>query len=220
MYYSPQLPWSGMVATHFLCFAAARVHSQRRFHVKRSIGFLAICVLLLGVSLKAQAPAMPKPGPEQKRLAYFVGNWTEKGKSTMPGMVGDVSSTQKWEWMSGGFFLEAHMDMTSTMGKAKALGVMGYDPDSKMYTYNEFDSNGGAITAKGKPDGDTWNWTSDMMMEGKPMKTRVTIKEVSKTEYTFKMESSMDNGKTWTTGMESTLTKVVASAPAATPKKN
>jgi hypothetical protein len=219
MYYSRQLPWSGMVAAHFLWYAAARVHSQRRFHVKRSIGFLAICVLLLGVSLKAQAPAMPKPGPEQKRLAYFIGNWTEKGKSTIPGMSGDISSTGKWEWMPGGFFIVAHTDNKSGMGPYKAMGVMGYDPDAKTYTYNEFDSVGGAITAKGTTDGTTWNWTSDMMMEGKPMKTRVTIKEVSKTEYTFKLEMSMDNGSTWTTGMESTFTKAAA-APAATPKKN
>jgi len=111
------------------------------------------------------------------------------------------------------------MDMTMPMGKSKALGVMGYDPDSKMYTYNEFSSDGEAITAKGKLDGDTWNWTSDMMMDGKPVKTKVTIKEVSKTEYTFKMEASTD-GSTWATWMESKLTKVTAAAPAATPKKN
>jgi hypothetical protein len=188
--------------------------------VKRSIGFLAICVLLLGVSLKAQAPAMPKPGPEQKRLAYFIGSWTEKGISTMPGMAGEVSSTGKWEWMPGGFFIVAHSENKSAMGPYKAMALMGYDPDGKTYTYHEFDSVGGTVTAKGTNDGDTWNWTSDMMMEGKPMKTRVTIKEISPTKYTFKLESSMDNGGTWSTGMESTFTKVTSAAPAATPKKN
>src|SRR6202030_3630692 len=104
--------------------------------MKRIIGSVAICVLLLGVSIRAQAPqGPPKPGPEVKKLAYFVGNWKEEGKSSMPipGMSGPISSTQKWDWMSGGFFLEAHMDMTMPMGKSKALGVMGYDPDAKMY---------------------------------------------------------------------------------------
>jgi hypothetical protein len=43
--------------------------------MKRIIGSVAICVLLLGVSIQAQAPqGSPKPGPEVKRLAYFVGN--------------------------------------------------------------------------------------------------------------------------------------------------
>jgi Protein of unknown function (DUF1579) len=186
--------------------------------VKRSIGFIAICVLLLGVSIKAQAPqGPPKPGPEVQKLAYFVGTWKEVGKSTMEGMSGPISSTQKWGWMPGGFFLEANMDMTTAMGKSKALGVMGYDPNSKMYTYNEFDSEGGSISAKGTVNGDTWNWTADMMMGPAPVKTKVTITEVSKTKYTFKLETSPD-GNTWTTGMESTLTKVTA-APAATPAK-
>src|SRR5580693_6790115 len=74
--------------------------------MKRIIGSVAICVLLLGVSIQAQGP--PKPGPEVQRLAYFVGNWKEEGKSTAHGMAGPVSSTQKWEWVSGGFFVVGH----------------------------------------------------------------------------------------------------------------
>jgi Protein of unknown function (DUF1579) len=175
--------------------------------VKRTIGLIAICVLLLGVSMQAQAPqGPPKPGPEVKKLAYFVGNWKEEGKSTAHGMEGPISSTQKWEWLSGGFFLVSHSDTTSPMGAFKSMGVMGYDPQTKMYTYNIFDSWGETITAKGTVSGDTWTWNSEMMMDGKPMKSRVTIKEVSKTEYTFKYESSTD-GKTWESGMETTLTK-------------
>ena len=103
------------------------------------------------------------------------------------------------------------MDVTSSTGASKALGVMGYDPDSKMYTYQEFDSTGETFMAKGTVTGDTWTWNTDSMMGGKPMKTRVVIKEVSKTEYTFKMDSSSD-GKTWMPGFESTFTKTTAPA--------
>lgn len=172
--------------------------------------------------MKAQAPAgPPKPGPEVKRLAYYVGTWKESGKATMPDMSGPISGTHKWEWMPGGFFLQDHMGMTSSMGKETALGVLGWDPNSKMYTYNEFSSIGEAFMAKGTVTGDTWNWTADMMgMDGKPIKTKVTIKEVSKTEYTFKMEMSTDGGTTWTTGMETTNTKVTAAPAAAPAKKN
>jgi hypothetical protein len=52
------------------------------------------------------------------------------------------------------------------------------------------------------------------MMQGKPMKTRLTEKEVSKTQYTLKYESSTDGGNPWRSDLESTFTKVVA-APAA-----
>jgi hypothetical protein len=188
--------------------------------LKRSIGYLVICVLLLGVAVKAQAPAMPKPGPEVKKLAYFVGSWKEEGKSTMPGMSGPFSGTQKWEWFSGGFYIVNHAEGNGSMGSAKSLAVMGYDADAKTYTYNEFASDGHAITAKGTNNGDTWNWTSDMMMNGTAMKTKVTITEVSKTKYTFKMEGSTDGGKTWTTWMDATDAKVTAAPAAAPAKKN
>ncbi len=189
--------------------------------MKRTIGLVAICVLLLGVSIQAQAPqGPPKPGPEVKRLAYFVGNWKEEGKSTAHGAEGPVSSTQKWEWTSGGFFLVGHSANKSPMGEFTIMSVLGYDPASKMYTYNVFDSWGEAFMAKGTVSGDTWTWTTETMMGGKSMMSRVTEKEVSKTQYIYKYESSMDGGKTWSSDEESTFTKVTAAAPAAPAKKN
>jgi Protein of unknown function (DUF1579) len=189
--------------------------------MKRSIGLAAICILLLRVSIQAQAPqGPPKPGPEVKRLAYFVGNWKEEGKSTAHGMEGPVSSTQKWEWTSGGFFLVGHSANKSPVGEFTIMAVIGYDPESKMYTYNAYDSWGEMITTKGTVSGDTWTWISEMMMGGKSVKTRLTEKENSKTQYTLKYESSTDGGNTWTSDLESTFTKVTGTAPAAPAKKN
>jgi len=82
--------------------------------------------------MRAQAPqGPPKPGPEVKRLAYFVGNWKEEGKSTAHGMAGPVSSTQEWEWVSGGFFIVGHSDNKSPVGDFKIMAVLGYDPETK-----------------------------------------------------------------------------------------
>jgi hypothetical protein len=182
--------------------------------MKRLIGPVALCVLLLGVPIQAQAQqGPPTPGPEVQRLAYFVGNWNEVGKSTAHGMEGPVSSTQSWEWTAGGFFVEGHSDNESPAGAFKIMAVLGYDPETKMYIYNAFDSWGEQITAKGNVSGDTWTWTSETMMQGTSMKTRLTEKEVSKTQYTLKYESSTDGGNTWTSDEESTFTKVVATPP-------
>jgi len=198
-----------------------RVQTPRRSHVKRTIGLVAICVLLLAVSIQARAPqGPPTPGPEVKRLAYFVGDWKEEGKSTAHGMAGPVSSTQKWEWVSGGFFIVGHSNNKSPVGEFQIMAVVGYDPETKMYTYNAFDSWGELITAKGNVSGDTWTWTNEMMMGAKSIKTRLTEKEVSETQYTLKYESSADGGNTWTSDLESTFTKVTAAAPAAPAKKN
>ncbi len=182
--------------------------------MKQIIGSVAICVLL-GASVQAwpqQGP--PKPGPEVEQLAYFVGNWNEVGKSTAHGMEGPVSSTQSWEWTAGGFFLEGHSANKSPAGDFSITAVLGYDPETKMYTYNAFDSWGEQITAKGTFSGDTWTWTTESMMQGKPIETRLTEKEVSETQYTLKYESSTDGGNTWASDLESTFTKVGVTPPA------
>lgn len=189
--------------------------------MKRSLICVAIIVLLLGVSMQAQTPAAPpKPGPEVKRLAYFTGSWKEEGEAKpgpMMGPGGKVSSIAKWEWMSGGFFIVGHADMSRDNGKA--LMIMGWDPDRKMYTYHSFASNGETTSAVGTVNGDTWMWTADTATGKAAFKVRVTIKEISKTQQTFKMEYSSD-GTTWTPGIESTVTKVTAPAKAAPAKKN
>jgi hypothetical protein len=181
--------------------------------MKRIIGSVAMCILLLGVSSQAQAPqGPPQPGPEVKRLAYFVGNWREVGKSTAHGMEGPVSSSQSWEWAAGGFFLEGHSDNKSPAGAFKIMAVLGYDPETKMYTYDAFDSWGEQIVAKGNVSGDTWTWTTETTMQGMTMMTRLTEKEISKTQYTLKYESSTDGGNTWKSDLESTFTKVPAAS--------
>jgi uncharacterized protein DUF1579 len=178
--------------------------------MKRIIGVLAILVLTLCVSARAQAPTQ---GPEVKRLGCFVGTWKEVGTAhlgAMQGPEGKITSTTKYEWLPGEFFVVGHSDTMTSMGANKEMSVMGWDDTKKTYTYHSFDSDGESDEATGTLNGDTWTWTADNM-GGAPIKGRITIKEVSKTEYTFKMEISQD-GSTWTLAIESTATKVVTAA--------
>lgn len=188
---------------------------------KRIVALAAVFILLLGISIQAQAPqGAPVPGPEVKRLAYFIGTWKEEGTAhmgAMGGPEGKMTATNKYEWLSGGFFVVGHADGMNSMGPDKELSVWGWDPAEKIYTYHAFDNSGEATLAKGTLDGDTWTWTADDNSGPAPMKFRVTIKEVTKTQYTFKMETSTD-GTAWTLAAESTANKVVA-APAAAPVK-
>ncbi len=182
--------------------------------MKRIVGFIAICILLLGVSIQARDPqGAPKPGPEVQKLAYFVGNWKEAGKSTAHGMEGPVTSTQKWEWMAGGFFLCGTFETINLRWASfKMTTIVGYDPATKMYTYNVFDSWGESFLAKGTVSGDTWTWTTEMPMGTKTMKARTTWKVISPTKYTLNYGSSTDGGKTWSSDMETTFTKVMGAA--------
>ena|SRR5215469_10885287 len=157
----------------------------------------------------AQAPQMPKPGPEHKRLAYFVGKWRGEGemKPGPFGPGGKFTESEDVEWMPGGFFLLIHSDEGTPMGNGKTLMILGYDSEKKAYTFNAFDSMGQTEAATGKLEGDTWTWVSDSMMGGKPVKSRFTMKELSPTAYTTKFEMSSDGGA-WNTIMEGKTTRV------------
>jgi len=184
--------------------------------VKKLTVFSALCVMSLALSIQAQEPqGPPKPGPEVKKLAYNVGTWKIEGEAQpfggMPG--GKVSATETCSWYSGGFYVTCRSEGTGPMGASKSVSFMGYDANDKVYTYHEFDSTGGAIDAKGTAEGDTWNWTAESKEGDDKYSVRVTIKHVSKTEYTFKLEMSK-NGGDFSTVEEMTGHKVTAAAPA------
>jgi hypothetical protein len=64
-----------------------------------------------------------------------------------------------------------------------------------------------ASVPRGTLRGDTWSYTDEGMMGGKKVKSRVTIKELSPTKYTFRYETQGADGK-WAPMVESTNTKV------------
>jgi hypothetical protein len=164
-------------------------------------------ILLLAMAAVAQMP-MPKPGPELKALDYFAGAWAMEGESKPGpwGPGGKFTGTAKNEWMDGGFFLVGKSEFGGAMGEGKGLAVMGYDPENKMYTYNEFNSMGENVSSKGNLEGDTWTWLTEQKMQGKVMKSRFIFKQLSPTSYTFKFDMAPE-GSELATVMEGKATK-------------
>jgi hypothetical protein len=173
--------------------------------------FAALFAVCVTISLAKSPPQMPTPGPEVKRLGYFVGKWRSEGemKPSPFGAGGKYTESEDVEWMPGGFFLLIHSDEKTPMGNGTTLMILGYNVEKKAYTFNAFDSMGESETAMGTLEGDTWTWLSDSVMGGKAVKTRFTMKELSPTSYSTKLEMSAD-GRAWTTIMEGKTTKVSA----------
>lgn len=163
--------------------------------------------LLLLVPAFAQAPQMPQPAPELKKLDYFVGTWKTDAdmKASQFGPGGKVSSIDHIEWMQGNFFLLIHSTFSSAMGNGLELAVMGYDSANKVFTYTAFNSAGEHETATGTFDGSTWTWNSDQTSSPSG-KWRYTQKVLSPNSYSIKFEMS-PNGSAWSTVMEGTATK-------------
>lgn len=168
-----------------------------------------IAMFAAQVALAQAPPSPPKPGPELKRLGYFVGKWKTEGdmKQTPFGPAGKFSSIDTAEWFPGGFFVTMRSVGKSPMGEGHELEVFGYNSDKKVYTYNAFSSRGENESSKGTVQGDTWTWTSEFKVGGKSITAHFIIKEVSPTSYTFKFEMPDEHG-VWATVMEGKSTKL------------
>ncbi len=171
-----------------------------------AISLLALSTQLLLADEKPKGP--PQPGPEHKRLAYFEGKWTSEGemKESPFGPAGKTSGSDVCEWFPGGFFLKCTGEGKTPMGEMKSLGLLGYDASDKVYTYYGIDSMGMGDSGRGTLKGDTWTYTSSSKMNGKIIKSRYVIKELSPTSYSFSWQVEDDKGG-WKTVMEGKETK-------------
>jgi hypothetical protein len=144
------------------------------------------------------------PGPEHKRLAFYVGKWSGTGdvKPGPMGPAGKMTWTESCEWFAGNFAVVCHADMKGPQGGSKELTILSYNMEEKVYVSYGINSTGYAESSTGTVQGKVWTWPDEGKIGGKPYKMRFTLNEVSNDVYTFRFELSVDGGKTWTTSME------------------
>jgi len=103
---------------------------------------LSVALAMTVTALAAQAP--PQPGPEQQRLAPFVGTWTFEGEAK-PGPMGPggkMTGTDRITWLPGGFFLQRSFQGKGPMGEMQGVEIIGYDAIKKTYGFHFFESTG------------------------------------------------------------------------------
>jgi hypothetical protein len=175
--------------------------------MRRSAAIACGVVLLAGVLAMAQGPGKaPAPGPEHKRLAFWVGKWSGTGdmKPSPWGPGGKMTWNETCEWFAGNFAVVCRTEMKSPMGDGKSMSILAYHMEDKNYAYFGVTSIGEVEMSRGTVQGKLWNWTGEGKMQGKPYKIRYTINETSPNSATFKFEMSQDAGKTWAVVMEGT----------------
>ena len=160
--------------------------------VKPMAKVLVFVATFMGVAavMAQQSAGPPQPGPEHKKLAYFAGKWTSEGdmKPSAFGPAGKFAFTQTCEWFVGDFALVCHSEGKFGEATVKGLSVMGYDASEKTYTYFETNSLGENTFSRGTVEGDTWTWTNESKMSGKPVRGRFTLKQASVDAATYKFE--------------------------------
>ena len=172
---------------------------------------IALISFLLLIAVSAVAQMGGPPGPEVKKLDYFVGTWTIDGAVAQGpwGTGGKFTGTGTTEWLPGNFFVQSKSESQMPPeigGDNKAVMIMGYDTQASTYTSDRYSSLGQHETSKGTFSGDTWTWTSTSNYGGMEIQGKMTIKTLSPTNYTMKYEVSMD-GKSWMPFMEGKATK-------------
>lgn len=180
-----------------------------RRNIMRKVTLFAAALAACVFTAFAQEPVeLPKPGPEHKRMAFFIGTWHSEGemKSGPFGPPGKLSFKDKIEWGPGGFFIVMNSTGKGPAGDMQAHAVMGYDAEKKMYTYTAFNNVGLTETAMGSLTGDTWTWTSESMVAGKLIKSRYIIKETGPASQVYSWEFARDDG-TWEVTMEGKATR-------------
>ena len=169
----------------------------------RSVAVILICGFT-SLLLAQAPPAPPKPGPEHKKLEYFVGKWTVEGEFKPNAYVpaGKTLSTETDTLGPGGFYVESRAE-----GQLPTrLAIMAYDSHAKVYTSYYASSVGLVGTGTGTVNGNTWTWMVEDKFAGEAVKGRTTVTTLSPTQYTFKYEMADGKGG-YTTIVEGKATK-------------
>src|SRR5947209_20421962 len=116
--------------------------------VKHAARVGVLILTLWGVAaVMAQAPAgPPQPGPEHKKLAYFVGKWTSEAelKPSPYGPGGKYLATETCERFAGGLSPACHSEGQGPTRELKGVSIMGDHPGAQTYRYiasNKFGQN-------------------------------------------------------------------------------
>lgn len=153
----------------------------------------------------------PIPGPEHKRLGFLVGTWqidrTMKKNQYQPAEEKRACAITG-EWFDGNFWVLYRFKETLPTGLFTELVIVGYDTETKTYSWTSFTSTGHRILFTGTVAGNTWIFVSEAKKEGgKSFQLRGTIVEESPTLTTSKWEFSEDGGP-WTLFSEERWTKM------------
>lgn len=155
------------------------------------------------------AKPMGPPAPPAELAAMFKsmqGNWKCIGKAMTPGGEMPMTATFKSKMDLDKWWIMSSFAETGRKGGYKFSAYTGYD--GKVWSRVMVDNMGGASrveTAGPKDNKLTWEGTNWSMMG--TIKVRDHEEMVSPKEQKMWGEMSMDNGKTWTKGYESTCKK-------------
>ena len=173
----------------------------------------AVVFLLLApcfASGQAQTGEASRPGPEVRKLGYYVGTWKGEGEAKAGpfGPAGKLSSTMTCEWFTGQFHVVCRGEEAGPTGKRAFLNILAYDQETSGYTEYAISSFGESeYTRGGSSVGNKLVFLWDANAGGRPAKFRYTEVQVSPARCTYQAEMSL-GGEPWMVIAEGEITRV------------
>jgi len=141
----------------------------------------------LGPTVAQTPPASPARHPGYDKLQMFVGDWTIEGRES--------AYREKCDWFDGRFHVVCHTQSKRSDGTVgRGISILGYLPDEDAYTYHGIGSRGRNETMRGTFEGTTFKAHGESRDGGKLVKSRVTATPAAGGEFTFRAETSTDDG--------------------------
>lgn len=84
------------------------------------------------------------PDPALRRLDVLVGKWELKGR-TLDTAEDNITGWVNFEWLPGGFFLEARGEINFMGSKIQSLEILGYDPETYIFPANVYSNMDGKV---------------------------------------------------------------------------
>lgn len=182
----------------------------------RRAAVVLACLLPAGFASAQIGQAQPQPSQmasaptqQQRAMGFFGGSWKITGtmKISPKAPAAQFISTQKGEWVPGGYFLEVKSVTHGPMGDVHSVRMIEYNSADQVYTYNEYNSLGEHVIGVGKIQGPKWIWNTTKKLNGVATKGRYITTLVNDNEYSLQSQVAKPGGG-WLTVTEGTATRV------------
>jgi hypothetical protein len=174
---------------------------------KRVFGIFLCVYVLLTTQTNCQQLSR---SPQHRNLGYFVGKWKRefhaKPGHFSPG--GRFIEIETNKWLFGSTFVVSYWNLTGSTSDGSGVTILGYNSNSKSYTYDTFASSGQAEHGTGTLEGGIWTWTGENTMGDKTVKVRFTMKVLSATAYSFQFDTLGTDGS-WSMAGEGAAVRIM-----------
>ena len=176
----------------------------------RSAIALLLSTVALAATASATAPVASQPAAPPGKLGMWAGHWSYSGRiyGTPYSQPHSDSGSLDCNWVPNSGYMVC--DYSSNDPPHNHLSVITYDPAAKAYTEVLIRQNSAPSWNKMTQRGDTWTISSEISYKGKTLMSRDLFIFTSPGKHITKVQISADNGRSWTTMIETTAVKIVS----------